>query len=73
METAIFLLNEEDERIVRTAIEKANKSQGWNITYEIKRVIYKSREFNDQKYVVIHVSECEHLLYLGMYMAKLGF
>lgn len=73
METTIFLLNEEDEKIVKTAIEKANTSQGWNITYEIKRVIYRNREINEQKYVVIHVNEGEQLLYLGMYLARLGF
>lgn len=66
MKTEITMINENDKKVLVNAIEKANKVHEWNI-----RVSFSN--FDEYETAEITTEDSEQVLFLGMYMGRLGF
>lgn len=66
MKTEIAIINENDKKILEKAISKANKVHEWNISVSFSN-------FNKYETAEITTETSEQVLFLGMYMGRLGF
>lgn len=66
MKTEFAIVNETDKKVLKSAIYKANKIHGWNINVSFL-------DYDKYEIAEITTDTSEQILFLGMYMGRLGF